>query len=375
MAVVFGGPSPEHDVSILTGLQVARTLLDGGREAFGLYWSKTGDWFRVPATLEAADFFDGVPGKAEALRLTLGSDGGFAESGGRLGKARPVPVDVAVICCHGGPGEDGALQAAFDLAGSALQRTGSGGRRPRMDKLAFAGLVEAAGLPACPGGSCHRPRPIPASRGPYIVKPRFGGSSLGSTSSRTSRRPGPGWRPTLTSARGPSSSPTGPISSTSTSPSGCGRRRPSRPSRNPSSRTTSAEILNYTDKYVGGEGMAWAPRELPAASVRHPDRRARGGRPRSPGWPRSGGWPGSTFLSDGDGLVRERGQHHPRVAGPLSLGRSPGPFLDLLGAMIDEAYARPTWRPNATGADGTVLRSAGGIAAKSGLVSHTPGGP
>ena len=29
-AVVFGGPSPEHDISILTGLQAARTLVDAG---------------------------------------------------------------------------------------------------------------------------------------------------------------------------------------------------------------------------------------------------------------------------------------------------------------------------------------------------------
>ena len=32
----------------------------------------------------------------------------------------------------------------------------------------------------------------------------------------------------------------------------------------PIRRTTDAEILNYRDKYVGGEGMVAAPRELPA---------------------------------------------------------------------------------------------------------------
>ena len=31
-AVVFGGPSPEHDISILTGLQMARLLAEAGRE-------------------------------------------------------------------------------------------------------------------------------------------------------------------------------------------------------------------------------------------------------------------------------------------------------------------------------------------------------
>ena len=47
VAVVFGGPSPEHDVSILTGLQAARALAEAQRDVIGLYWTKTGEWFRV----------------------------------------------------------------------------------------------------------------------------------------------------------------------------------------------------------------------------------------------------------------------------------------------------------------------------------------
>lgn len=61
VAVVFGGPSPEHDVSILTGLQAAHELAGAQRDVIGLYWSKTGEWFRTDAALEAADFIDGVP--------------------------------------------------------------------------------------------------------------------------------------------------------------------------------------------------------------------------------------------------------------------------------------------------------------------------
>jgi D-alanine-D-alanine ligase len=179
VAVVFGGPSPEHDVSILTGLQVARALVGAGRDVFGLYWSKTGDWFRVPATLEAADFLDGVPGRAGPLRLTVGTDGGFTESGGRLGRARDVALDVAVNCCHGGPGEDGSLQAAFDLAGISYTGPGAAGAALGMDKLAFAGVVADAGLPVLERRLLGPESTDLGFPGPYIVKPRFGGSSLG----------------------------------------------------------------------------------------------------------------------------------------------------------------------------------------------------
>jgi len=42
-AVLFGGPSPEHDVSVITGLMAARAL--GDVEC--IYWSKSGELFSV----------------------------------------------------------------------------------------------------------------------------------------------------------------------------------------------------------------------------------------------------------------------------------------------------------------------------------------
>src|SRR5437660_12931556 len=78
--VIFGGPSPEHDVSILTGLQAARALGD----ARGVYWAKTGDFFEVEPTLESDDFLDGPPRKAPPLRLVAGE--------GLVGKKRALDV-------------------------------------------------------------------------------------------------------------------------------------------------------------------------------------------------------------------------------------------------------------------------------------------
>src|SRR5687768_8770274 len=68
-AVIFGGPSPEHDVSILTGLQAVRALAGGGGAPLALYWSKGGEWFQVDADLEAEAFLDGIPRKALPLRF------------------------------------------------------------------------------------------------------------------------------------------------------------------------------------------------------------------------------------------------------------------------------------------------------------------
>ena len=58
IGVAFGGPSPEHDISILTGLQAARALADDGAEVCCLYWTKSGSWVRVPHDLEPHAFLE-----------------------------------------------------------------------------------------------------------------------------------------------------------------------------------------------------------------------------------------------------------------------------------------------------------------------------
>jgi len=114
VAVLFGGPTPEHDISILTGLLALRELHQR-RDVVGIYWTKTGDYVSVPGDVEAADFLDGVPKGSSELSLRLGADGGFYAAG-RLGRDRRLDIESVILATHGGPGEDGTLQAALDLA-------------------------------------------------------------------------------------------------------------------------------------------------------------------------------------------------------------------------------------------------------------------
>ena len=178
-AVIFGGPSPEHDISILSGLQAARSLHDAGRDPVALYWSKNGELHAVPATLEAKDYVTGVPAKAEPVDLLARPGGGFVGEAGRFGKRRELDIAAVVNCCHGGPGEDGSLQAALDLGGVRYTGPGAAGAALGMDKLAFGGAIAAAGLPSLPRTVFTVDGPDPEFAGPYIVKPRFGGSSIG----------------------------------------------------------------------------------------------------------------------------------------------------------------------------------------------------
>ncbi len=174
LAIVFGGPSPEHDISILTGLLSERVLREAGQDVVALYWTRTGDWVQVPDSSEAKDFLEGAPKGSVKLEVLLGV--GFQAPKKGLGGAKPLSIDAALNCCHGGAGENGGLNGVFDQLGIPL----TGGPAPiaslGMDKLAFGAVLQANGIPTLPRVALSGDVPFP---GPYIVKPRFGGSSIG----------------------------------------------------------------------------------------------------------------------------------------------------------------------------------------------------
>jgi D-alanine-D-alanine ligase len=365
-AVVFGGPSPEHDVSILTGLQAAHTLAERGA-VVAVYWAKTGDFYSVDPNLEGEAFLEGAPKGAKDLRLVASPGGGFiAGKGGLLAKERPLDISGVVNCCHGGPGEDGTLQAAFDLAGLAYTGPSVAGAAIGMDKLAFAGAVVAAGLPALRRALVEPGRAAPWAPGPYIVKPRFGGSSIGIEVVED-------WATACALAttsvhlrRGAVAEPYRPAShdlnvAVRTWPE-LQFSAIERPLRSPGS----GEILGYRDKYIGGEGMVSAPRELPADIPETMEKGVRDAAASVAALALVRGVARIDFLVDeGNWYVNEVNT----IPGSLAkyLWVEPAiPFATLLADLLAESAARPTFRPNAAGADGLLLRSASSIARKLG---------
>ena len=361
-AVLFGGPSPEHDVSILTGLQALRELRGAG-SVVGIYWSKAGVFYQVPSDLEAADFLGGVPRGSSALALQAGEEGGFVTVAGRLGRGRRLELEAVVLATHGGPGEDGTLQAALDLAGVAYAGPTVAGAALGMDKWSFAAAVGTAGLPTLPRVLLEEGVTLPFD-GPYILKPRFGGSSIGIdvVIDEDTARARATTNPHL--ARGCVVEPyradlrdlqiavrTFPVLQLSA------LERPLRAAG-------AGEILDYRDKYVGGEGMVSAPRELPANVAPDLAEALRAAARTVAAVASVRGVARIDFLaSDDEWYVNEINT----IPGSLSkhlFVDPPLPFAQLLADLVAEARQRPSHQYSAAGADGVVLRSAGAIAAK-----------
>jgi len=171
-AVLFGGPSPEHEISILTGLQAERVLTSAGEAVTPIYWAPSGEWFLVPSGTEAKDYLDGVPKGAKPIEVRLSGDSGLYV------KKKALPISAVLLTLHGGVGEGGGAAALFALLG--IPATGSSlfAGAVGMDKLAFGGLMHVSGVASLQREALSA-TVDPTFAGPYIVKPRFGGSSIG----------------------------------------------------------------------------------------------------------------------------------------------------------------------------------------------------
>lgn len=362
--VLFGGPTPEHDISILTGLLALGELAKNQDDVVGIYWTKTGSFYSVAPGVEAESFLDGVPKGSSALTLRLGNEGGFYSSSGRLGKDRPLALTAVVLCTHGGPGEDGSLQASLDLAGINYTGPSVASAALGMDKWAFGAVMALTGLPVLPRVLLTESTISLPFDGPYILKPRFGGSSIGIETVVDFATARARLISNVHLSRG---CVVEPFRDDLWDVQIAVRTYPSvnlSAIEKPIRSSASAEFLGYTDKYVGGEGMVSAPRELPAQLA--------------PGQSEAVVQITKTIaeatavrgVARVDFLINDQELYVNEINTiPGSLSKHlfidpPLAFSQLLSDLVAEAIERPAHRFSSVGADGLVLRKAGSIAAK-----------
>jgi D-alanine-D-alanine ligase len=361
IAVIFGGPSPEHDVSILTGLQAVRELTSS-RSVRAIYWTKNGAFVEVPTSLEAKAFADGIPKDAAPLELRSGV--GFVAQGKRLTKDRVLDVDAAILCTHGGPGEDGTLQGALDLAQVPYSGPTVASAAIGMDKLAFSSVLADHGIAVLPRRALTEETTGVDFDGPYIVKPRFGGSSIGidvvadfeTAKARLS-----------TNVHLRSGAVIEPFRADLSDLQIAVRTYPElqlSAIERPVKTSTTSEILDYRDKYIGGEGMASAPRELPASLSPERTEQVRSAARAVAALASIRGVARIDFMEGEAGCYVNEVNTIPGSLARYLFIEPPVTFAQLLGDLVAEAIERPTHRYSAAGADGLVLRGAASIAAK-----------
>ena len=191
VGVIFGGRSVEHDVSIVTAHQVMAALAPR-HNVHPIYVTREGRWLHSEALNDLAVYrrraWDEV---ADEAFIPPGSGrGGLCLPGGRIRRARTIPLDVVVPAIHGTFGEDGTLQGLLELAGIPYVGSGVPGSAAGMDKVIMKAAFQAAGLPVVPHALVEAER-LEADPGrtldrvensvayPVFVKPARLGSSVG----------------------------------------------------------------------------------------------------------------------------------------------------------------------------------------------------
>lgn len=150
VAVVFGGMSGEHEVSLQSAASIIAALDKSKYEVLPVRVEKTGRWTVDAQMLAAPKDAKSLKGKAadrETRLLAPGTARGALLAGDAATAER---VDVVFPIVHGTGGEDGALQGLMELAGLPYVGSGILGSAIGMDKIAQKKLLERDGFPVAP---------------------------------------------------------------------------------------------------------------------------------------------------------------------------------------------------------------------------------
>ncbi len=154
IVVLLGGPSAEHDVSIVSGTAIAAALADADVSVRQVLIDLDGAWWWLPEAHRrgdrpAADYDDPA---------ALGADGPISVGAALDRLAAMDPAPVVVIGLHGPFGEDGTIQALLDAAGLAYTGSGVAASALGMDKALFKRMCRGLGLPVVDWREVHARR-------------------------------------------------------------------------------------------------------------------------------------------------------------------------------------------------------------------------
>lgn len=185
IVVLAGGLSPERDVSLVTGSNVCQALRENGHNVIlmDVFMGRGGEdvahWFEKSEEVSAAvsSIAETAPDLAavKASRAD-GSDCFFGPNVIELCRL----ADIVFMALHGENGENGKIQAAFDLFG--IRYTGSDylSSAIAMNKELAKKVLAAGGVPVPRGFSVKKDVETGKLPGfPCVVKPCCGGSSIG----------------------------------------------------------------------------------------------------------------------------------------------------------------------------------------------------
>ncbi len=199
LGVIYGSRSCEHDVSIISAVQLMRAADKQLYDVVPLYISKKGEWFTGEPLLDMRTYVPFDENRAGLRRVSLDITPGsgavlaYERGKGLFGKEQRVTVarlDCVIPVFHGMHGEDGTIQGLLELCNIPYASSGVGASAIGMDKVYMKDFFRGCGFPVLPSTWCLRAEwekddnavieKIEKELGyPVYVKPALLGSSIG----------------------------------------------------------------------------------------------------------------------------------------------------------------------------------------------------
>jgi D-alanine-D-alanine ligase len=196
VAVLFGGRSVEHDVSVVTGHQIMRAFDSARYEVVPVYITRDGRWYTGEPLLDLNNYPNEVTSHKGVYNTVLSPS---TQHHGliinpvvpRFHQKNSVKrIDVLFPAVHGTHGEDGTLQGLFELADIPYVGCGVLASALANDKSLTKQVLRQAGVPVVPdvtftrgdwlaGADALIDRLEAEIRYPMFIKPVTLGSSIG----------------------------------------------------------------------------------------------------------------------------------------------------------------------------------------------------
>lgn len=152
LGVIFGGVTCEHDVSIVSGLQLIENVNKEKYQVVPIYIHSDGNWYTGDKLLDAKIYknFDAHISELKQAIIPPNKKGLIVYEKGLFAKEKFIELDVVIPSMHGMNGEDGTLQGLLELANIPYTSSGVLGASVGMDKILMKKVFESHDLPVLP---------------------------------------------------------------------------------------------------------------------------------------------------------------------------------------------------------------------------------
>lgn len=178
LAVLYGGISPEHEVSIITAVQLMKHVDSKKYDLFPVFIDKSGKWW-TGQNLTNIEYYKSqdlfAPKNVEPFKLNLDHQSN--------------DIDAAILCFHGQYGEGGNIQGALELAGIPYQGPAVTSSAVCFDKIFLRQVLAAENIGQADytwftkqqwqTDSAAIEKEVSDLDFPVFIKPANGGSTIG----------------------------------------------------------------------------------------------------------------------------------------------------------------------------------------------------